>query len=69
MLFIAVAKQKDIFMRKEGKCPYYQSKTCQFSADRCSLGSHKCFLCGGSHGAIDCNRLSSDDTKKKLGMS
>ena len=55
--------------KKEGKCPYYQSGTCQFSKDRCKLGDHKCFLCGGSHAAVDCNKLSWDETKKKLGMS
>ena len=55
--------------KKEGKCPYYQSNTCQFSAGRCSLGDHKCYLCGGNHGAVDCHKLSGDDAKKKLGMS
>ena len=55
--------------KKEGKCPYFQSKTCQFSAGRGSLGDHKCFLCGGNHAAVDCNKLSWDETKKKLGMS
>ena len=55
--------------KKEGKCPYYQSKTCQFSAGRCSLRDHKCYLCGGNHGAIDCHKLSWDEIKKKLGMS
>ena len=55
--------------KREGKYPYYQCKTCQFSAGRCSLGDHKCFLCGGNHGAIDCHKLSWDETKKTLGMS
>ena len=54
--------------KKEGKCPFYQYKTCQYSSGRCNLGDHKCFLCGGKYGAIDCNKLSSEDTRKKLGM-